>query len=1039
MLTRSIAYRRLAALVLGGFSLTLQPASAAPLDPGPDEALLYYQRADSDYNGWGPHLWNTAACSGSLNETSWDQPLPAAGTDPEYGAFYRIPLTADASCLNLIMHRGDEKDLGGADLTWRFDQLGRRVFSLSGNAQLSSTPLKGAAVAIKGARAHWLDPFTLALVDGMPGASRVELRYSPDASIRIDGDARTVSGGTVLPLRPGALREGLKRTHPHLASAAAFTVAAGARDLRRAVMSQLVVVAYDADDQVIDATQVQTAGILDMLFAYEGALGAKVGPRGVAFKLWAPTAQRVRLHVFDADKRLLPGYPKVMHERLGVWTLEGPRSLDRQYYQYEVTAYRPSSGKIETTLVSDPYALSLSRNSQYAQVVDLDADDLKPSGWDALRPPHPRRPEASVIYETHLRDFSASDTSLPAELRGTYAAFTQSGSNGMQHLRDLQKAGLTHVQLLPVFDIATIDEDPDRRVDLDDPFAKLCQLSPAAREHWSQYCGAGSVRQVLQGFDPASGQAQSLYNDLRGLDNFNWGYDPFHFSAPEGSYASDAEGVQRIIEFRQMVQALAGDGLATVMDVVYNHTNASGLADKSVLDKIVPGYYHRRNPSTGAVETSTCCENTASEHRMMAKLMIDSLEVWARDYKIAGFRFDLMGHHMRQNLVDAYRAVRRIDRHTYFYGEGWEFGEVAGNARGINATQLNMAGTGIGTFNDRQRDAVRGGSPFDGGESIRRNQGFANGLYVLPNELARAGAEEKAQALHAADLIRVGIAGGLRDFQFVTADGSVRKGSAIDYNGQPAGYTLDPQETINYVSKHDNQTLWDNNQYKLPATLPVSDRVRLQLVALSVPLFSQGVPFIHLGSDILRSKSMQRDSYDSGDWFNAVDFSYQDNNWNKGLPRADKDGDNWPLIRQVIADPHAKPGATDILRAKRGFLELLKIRSDSALFQLGSARDVERRLRFHNTGPEQQPGVIAFSLADGPRAGRDLDRRYQSLMVVFNATGQRIRLPGAAGYQLHPVLRDSVDPISRQAKVREGEFEVPAFTTAVFVQPQQRR
>ena len=1039
MLIRSIAYRRLAALILGGFSLALQPTSAAPLDPGPDEALLYYQRADGNYHGWGPHLWNTPGCNGSTNETNWAQPLSAVDTDLQYGALYRIPLSAGASCLNLIMHKGDEKDLGGGDLTWRFDDLGRRVFSVSGNPTLSSTPLSGSAVAIKGARAHWLDPFTLALVGGAPGASRVELRHASDASIRIDGEARTVNGGRALALQPSTLRDGLKREHPHLADAPAYRLDANARDLRRAVTSQLVVVAYDGNDRVIDATEVQTAGVLDRLFAYNGALGATLDAKGVSFKLWAPTAQRVRLHVFNADKRLLPGYPKVMRERLGVWSLEGPRSLDRQYYQYEVTAYRPSTGRVETALVTDPYALSLSRNSQYAQVVDLNAGDLKPAGWDAVRPPHPARPEASVIYETHLRDFSARDTSLPAALRGTYAAFTQQHSNGMRHLRDLKKAGLTHVQLLPVFDIATIDEDPAQRINLDDPFAKLCDLSDQARQRWAQYCSAASIRQVLQGFDPASGQAQSLYDDLRGLDDFNWGYDPLHFTAPEGSYASDAEGVQRIIEFRQMVQALAGNGLATVMDVVYNHTNASGLADKSVLDKVVPGYYHRRNPITGAVETSTCCENTASEHRMMAKLMTDSLEVWARDYKIAGFRFDLMGHHMREQIVDAYRAVRRIDRDTYFYGEGWEFGEVASNARGINANQLNMAGTGIGTFNDRQRDAVRGGSPFDSGESIRRNQGFANGLYLRPNELSGAGAQEKAQLLHAADLIRVGIAGGLRDYEFVSADGSMRKGSEIDYNGQPAGYTLDPQETINYVSKHDNQTLWDNNQYKLATSLSVSDRARLQMVALSVPLFSQGLPFIHMGSDILRSKSMQRDSYDSGDWFNAVDFAYQDNNWNKGLPRADKDGDNWPLIRKLIVDPQAKPSTTDIVTAKHRFLELLKIRSDSALFQLDSAREVQRRLRFHNTGPEQQPGVIAFSLADGPRDGRDLDGRYSALMVMINASDQRVRLPGAEGYRLHPVLKDSIDPISRKAKVVGGAFEVPAFTTAVFVQPQTRR
>ncbi len=202
-------------------------------------------------------------------------------------------------------------------------------------------------------------------------------------------------------------------------------------------------------------------------------------------------------------------------------------------------------------------------------------------------------------------------------------------------------------------------------------------------------------------------------------------------------------------------------------------------------------------------------------------------------------------------------------------------------------------------------------------------------------------------------MIRVGIAGGLRDFHLHRRRQHAQR--QRDRLQRPARRLYaDPQETVNYVSKHDNQTLWDNNQYKLASSLSVADRVRLHMVALSVPLFSQGVPFIHLGSDILRSKSMQRDSYDSGDWFNAVDFSYQDNNWNKGLPRADKDGDNWPLIRRIIVDPQAKPGAADIVAAKRRFLELLKIRSDSALFQLDSAR-VKRRLRFTTLAPNSSP------------------------------------------------------------------------------------
>ncbi|QLC72699.1 pullulanase-type alpha-1,6-glucosidase [Pseudomonas sp. LPB0260] len=1029
--------RRLFCLLLSGLSL-IASAAAEPLEPGPAEALLYYQRPAGDYAGWGLHLWNTGQCNGTAEPTSWEQPLLPAGVDGQYGAWYRIALSGADACLNLIMHKGNDKDLGGGDLQWRFAELGRRVFSVSGQAQLSATPIAAPALSLDGARGHWLDARSLVLVGGGEVA-RVELRYAPDADLQIDAEQRRVRGGEVIALRPGSLSERLKRRFPHLAGQPAYRIDADRRTLRRALKSQLWLLSYDAEERLSGVTQVQTPGVLDDLYAYSGRLGAEVRADGVRFRLWAPTAQWVRLHLFDQHKRPLPGSPVSLREHRGVWRHDGPKSLDRRYYQYEVRVYHPSSGRLETTLTSDPYALSLSRNSRYAQVVDLDAADLKPAGWDSLRRPRPRKPEASVIYETHVRDFSASDHSLPAAQRGTYAAFAQPHSQGMQHLRELKDAGLTHVQLLPAFDLATVDEDPAQRVDLDDPFARLCERSPRARQQYAAYCAAGSVREVLQRFDPAGSEAQALYGLLRDLDSFNWGYDPLHYSVPEGSYASDAEGVQRIIEFRRMVQALTELGLNTVLDVVYNHTHASGLDAHSVLDKLVPGYYHRRDPQTGAVERSTCCANTASEHRMMEKLMIDSLRLWARDYKIAGFRFDLMGHHMRRNILAAREAVRRVDPDTYFYGEGWNFGEVANDARGINASQLNMAGSGVGTFNDRLRDAVRGGGPFDGGDSLRRNQGFANGLYVLPNELNSGAGDEREQLLRRMDWIRVGVAGGLRSYVVPSADGSLRRGADIDYNGQPAGYTDDPQESINYVSKHDNQTLWDNNQYKLAASLGATQRVRLQLLGLAVPLFSQGVPFLHMGGELLRSKSMERDSYDSGDWFNAVDFGYQHNNWNKGLPRQDKDGDNWPLIRQIIADPNAQPSAAHILAAKRQFLELLRIRSGSPLFQLGSGEAVRKRLAFHNTGPAQLAGVLAFSLDDSRAAGADLDPQVDALMVILNASGETISLPGALpGYRLHPLLAASSDPLNRSARVEAGQFQVPALTAAVFVLPQGR-
>jgi pullulanase len=203
---------------------------------------------------------------------------------------------------------------------------------------------------------------------------------------------------------------------------------------------------------------------------------------------------------------------------------------------------------------------------------------------------------------------------------------------------------------------------------------------------------------VLASFPPDSDQQQALIGALRDQDPFNWGYDPFHFTVPEGSYSTDPDGPARIIEFRQMVQALNQTGLRVVMDVVYNHTHAAGQDEKSVLDRVVPGYYHRLN-ERGAVETSTCCANTASEHQMMEKLMIDSLVTWAVEYKVDAFRFDLMGHHMVDNMLNVRAALDALTleehgvdgKSIYLYGEGWNFGEVADNARGVNATQFNMA------------------------------------------------------------------------------------------------------------------------------------------------------------------------------------------------------------------------------------------------------------------------------------------------------------------------------------------------------------
>ena len=262
-------------------------------------------------------------------------------------------------------------------------------------------------------------------------------------------------------------------------------------------------------------------------------------------------------------------------------------------------------------------------------------------------------------------------------------------------MKSLKEAGLTTIHLLPTYDLASIPEDPAKTVNLTDTVEKLCGINPDAKLCSDGTSRGATILSLLEQTDPDSGEAQALLADVRPLDGFNWGYDPFHYNAPEGSYAVATDGISRIREYRQMVQKLHDMGFRVVQDVVYNHTYSSGLYDKSVLDKAVPGYYHRLNPITGAVENSTCCDNTASENRMFEKLVADSVVMWAQDYKIDGFRFDLMGHLMKSSMLHVYEKTKLVDEDTWFYGEGWNFGEVADGQRGENATQWPMAGTGL--------------------------------------------------------------------------------------------------------------------------------------------------------------------------------------------------------------------------------------------------------------------------------------------------------------------------------------------------------
>ncbi|MFA0087400.1 pullulanase-type alpha-1,6-glucosidase [Vibrio sp. 10N.261.51.F12] len=1036
-------------------------------EAGQNEVVVYYKQdvaatSGSAYDGWGLHLWNGEGCTSTDLEamgladggTSWDAPKEADGVSETYGAYYVLNVNPDASdphnCMNFILHKGDEKAFGSSNSKLLLNNLddSKGLFGFHGSSELYYKPIAERPVVIDGQKAHWLEADTIAW-EAAANANKISLFYSESGSITMDDDKNIVGGDSVDMNVEGDLSEELKLRFRHLSGLKSASLDVSDELLRDILKSQIVVAAYNGDGEVIAATEVQKPGVLDAVFvdkatgnAINETLGALVSGSDATFKVWAPTAQSVALEIYDADKKLEDTVSMTENADNGVWSSDVVSGVVTKFYRYNVKVYHPTTQVVEERLVTDPYSVSLSVNSRYSQVIDLNDPSLMPEGWgsDAHDRPEVVNDEDHVLYESHIRDFSFSDTMGTSALNGKYLALTEPSRESVKHLQALKDAGLTTLHVLPAFDIATIDEE--NSVDITDTVGDLCSASPAA-----SVCSTADSSQViedlLESYDPSTGSAQALMNDLRMLDSFNWGYDPYHYTVPEGSYATDAKGSVRIKEFREMVKASHDMGLKLVMDVVYNHTNASGVNDKSVLDKIVPGYYHRLNVNTGGVENSTCCDNTATENLMMGKLMVDSLKVWADDYKVDGFRFDLMGHQPKSLMVQALKEVRVIDPNTLFYGEGWDFGEVSNNARFDQANQLNMAGTEIGTFSDRLRDAVRGGSPFDGGQNsdgkhpLRFNQGFGNAAYI--NEEVTSSQETTDAMLHNQDIVRLGMAGNLADYILVDFTGSTKTGKDVDYNGAPAGYTKFPSENISYVSKHDNQTLWDNNAYKIATGTSSADRARMQTLSLSTVMLGQGIPFIHMGSELLRSKSMQRDSYDSGDWYNRVRFDGSDNNWNVGLPREDKDGSNWSLIKTIVADASAEPSSDDIATAKAQFLELLTIRSESPLFRLNSAAEVMNRVDFRNVGIDQTQGLIVMSIDDGTSAGADLDTNYDAIVVVINSTAetQDFTMTGVEGFELHSIQKASADATVQRASFNNETFSVPALTTAVFVQPQE--
>ncbi len=522
---------------------------------------------------------------------------------------------------------------------------------------------------------------------------------------------------------------------------------------------------------------------IDQKYYYDGDdLGFVYTPEKTVFKVWAPLAENVVVLLYHQclDEKPYRHLP-MKKSRKGVWSKEVFGNLDGVYYTYMVT----NDGVEQETI--DIYAKSAGVNGAMGMVIDM--KKLNPAGWDKQSYVPLAHYTDACIYELHIRDFS-SDASGKFCYKGRFLAFIESGlvndagdSVGIDHLKEM---GITHVHLLPAFDYATVDE---------------------ADVHRPQ---------------------------------FNWGYDPQNYNVPEGSYSTNPfDGKSRVAEFKRMVYALHSAGIGVIMDVVYNHTYAT--AD-SCFTKTFPCYYYRQweNKLNLYANGSGCGNEFATERAMARKYIIDSLVYWMTEYKIDGFRFDLMGLYDKETINEAYRRLHEINPNVIMYGEGWT-GADSPLEWDKRCMKLNARGTpNVAYFSDDFRDTVKG-SAFES-----RKPGYVNGAQDVDS------------------FVKEIMTGRIPHPQLPNLD--------------KYSWTDSPVQTVNYVEAHDNLTLWDKLSYT-NSTDSEEIRIKRDKLAAAMVFLAQGIPFIQAGQEFLRTKPFpggmvfDHNSYKSPDAINSIKWN----------------------------------------------------------------------------------------------------------------------------------------------------------------------
>ncbi len=519
--------------------------------------------------------------------------------------------------------------------------------------------------------------------------------------------------------------------------------------------------------------------------AYTGEdLELSVDAAGTHFILWSPEATAAEVLIYPSDLNTAPTDTLTMSRgEQGTWRASVPEQLYGKFYTFRVTV---DGRQLAETPGIAPKAVGT--NGRRAAIIDFAATN--PAGWDTDRGPATEHITDAVLYEMHHRDFSVHPSSGIVH-KGKFLALTepattngQGAATGIDHLREL---GVTHVHILPSYDYNSVDE----------------ANAPA--------------------------------------NQYNWGYDPFNYNAPEGSYSTDpANPEARVREMKEMVQALHNAGIGVVMDVVYNHTANN---DDSNFSLTAPGYFYRHRADGSYSDASGCGNETASERAMMRRFMINSIKHWAKEYHIDGFRFDLMAIHDTETMNQIASALKEINPHAFIYGEGWTAGDSPLPAERRALKENVAAMEGIAVFSDDIRDAVKGHY------SNAADRGFATG---------KPGNEET---------VKIGIVASTAHPQ-------------VDYtkgNNSKFAYASAPTQIINYVSCHDDLTLTD----KLAASMPGSteaERQRAARLAQTIVFTSQGTPFMFAGEEVFRDKKGVHNSYKSPDSINAIDWTLKSDN-----------------------------------------------------------------------------------------------------------------------------------------------------------------